>query len=181
MKFLTTRLPGVLIIEPEVYRDERGWFLETYHAGKYQDGGIPLAFVQDNCSSSVRGTLRGLHAQTARPQGKLVRVTRGEIFDVAVDIRRGSPTFASWESVTLTAENFKQIYIPPGFAHGFCVLSDVAEVEYKFTNVYTPGDEISIVWNDKDIGIQWPLDSPILSSKDAAGQSLKALWNKLPE
>jgi len=181
MKFLTTRLPGVLIIEPEVYRDERGWFLETYHAGKYQDGGIPLAFVQDNCSSSVRGTLRGLHAQTARPQGKLVRVTRGEIFDVAVDIRCGSPTFASWESVTLTAENFKQIYIPPGFAHGFCVLSDVAEVEYKCTNVYTPGDEISIAWNDKDIGIQWPLDSPILSSKDAAGQSLKALWNKLPE
>ena len=181
MKFLTTRLPGVLIIEPEVYRDERGWFLETYHAGKYQDGGIPLAFVQDNCSSSVRGTLRGLHAQTAWPQGKLVRVTRGEIFDVAVDIRRGSPTFASWESVTLTAENFKQIYIPPGFAHGFCVLSDVAEVEYKCTNVYTPGDEISIAWNDKDIGIQWPLDSPILSPKDAAGQSLKALWNKLPE
>ena len=181
MKFLTTRLPGVLIIEPEVYRDERGWFLETYHAGKYQDGGIPLAFVQDNCSSSVRGTLRGLHAQTARPQGKLVRVTRGEIFDVAVDIRRGSPTFASWESVTLTAENFKQIYIPPGFAHGFCVLSDVAEVEYKCTNVYTPGDEISIAWNDKDIGIQWPLDSPILSPKDAAGQSLKTLWNKLPE
>jgi dTDP-4-dehydrorhamnose 3,5-epimerase len=108
-------------------------------------------------------------------------VTRGEIFDVAVDIRRGSPTFASWESVTLTAENFKQIYIPPGFAHGFCVLSDVAEVEYKCTNVYTPGDEISIAWNDKDIGIQWPLDSPILSPKDAAGQSLKALWNTLPE
>ncbi len=181
MNILPTRLPGVLIIEPEVYRDERGWFLETYHAGKYQDGGIPLAFVQDNCSSSVRGTLRGLHAQTAWPQGKLVRVTRGEIFDVAVDIRRGSPTFASWESVTLTAENFKQIYIPPGFAHGFCVLSDVAEVEYKCTNVYTPGDEISIAWNDKDIGIQWPLDSTILSPKDAAGQSLKTLWNKIPE
>jgi len=181
MNILPTRLPGVLIIEPDVYRDERGWFVETYHAPKYQDGGIPLSFVQDNCSSSVRGTLRGLHAQMSRPQGKLVRVARGEIFDVAVDIRRGSPTFVSWESVSLTAENFKQIYIPPGFAHGFCVLSDVAEVEYKCTNVYTPGDEISIAWNDENIGIQWPLDSPILSSKDAAGQSLKALWNKLPE
>ena len=181
MKFLTTRLPGILIIEPEVYRDERGWFLETYHADKYQDGGIPLAFVQDNCSSSVRGTLRGLHAQMSRPQGKLVRVLRGEIFDVAVDIRRGSPTFASWESVSLTAGNFKQIYIPPGFAHGFCVLSDIAEVEYKCTDVYTPGDEITIAWNDQQIGIQWSLESPILSQKDAAGQPLKVLWEKLPE
>ena len=181
MKFLSTRLPGVLIIEPDVYRDERGWFVETYHAPKYQDGGIHLLFVQDNYSSSVCGTLRGLHAQMSRPQGKLVRVVRGQIFDVAVDIRRGSPTFASWESVSLTAENFKQIYIPPGFAHGFCVLSDVAEVEYKCTDVYTPGDEIAIVWNDQQIGIQWPLDSPILSQKDAAGQSLKVLRDQLPE
>jgi len=181
MNILQTRLPGVLIIEPEVYRDERGWFLETYHAVKYQDGGIPLSFVQDNCSSSVRGTLRGLHAQMSRPQGKLVRVIRGEIFDVAVDIRRGSPTFASWESVLLTAENFKQIYIPPGFAHGFCVLSDIAEVEYKCTDIYTPGDEIMIAWNDSQIGIHWPHDSPTLSPKDAAGQSLQILWDKLPE
>ena len=181
MNILQTRLPGVLIIEPEVYRDERGWFLETYHADKYQDGGIPLSFVQDNCSSSVRGTLRGLHAQMSRPQGKLVRVIRGEIFDVAVDIRRGSPTFASWESVLLTAENFKQIYIPPGFAHGFCVLSDIAEVEYKCTDIYTPGDEIMIAWNDSQIGIHWPHDSPTLSPKDAAGQSLQILWDKLPE
>jgi len=181
MKILSTRLPGVLIIEPDVYRDERGWFVETYHAQKYQDGGIHLLFVQDNYSSSVCGTLRGLHAQMSRPQGKLVRVVRGEVFDVAVDIRRGSPTFASWESVSLTAENFKQIYIPPGFAHGFCVLSDVAEVEYKCTDVYTPGDEIAIVWNDQQIGIQWPLDSPILSQKDAAGQSLKVLRDQLPE
>jgi len=180
MKILTTKLPGVLIIEPDVFRDERGWFLETYHAPKYQDGGIPLSFVQDNYSSSVRGTLRGLHAQMSRPQGKLVRVVRGEIFDVAVDIRRGSPTFASWESVLLSSDNFKQIYIPPGFAHGFCVLSDVAEVEYKCTDVYTPGDEIMIAWNDQQIGIQWPLESPILSHKDAAGQSLEALWDKLP-
>ena len=181
MNILQTRLPGVLIIEPAVYRDERGWFLETYHAAKYQDGGIPLSFVQDNCSSSVRGTLRGLHAQMLRPQGKLVRVIRGEIFDVAVDIRRGSPTFASWESVLLTADNFKQIYIPPGFAHGFCVLSDIAEVEYKCTDIYTPGDEIMIAWNDSQIGIHWPHNYPILSPKDAAGQSLKILWDKLPE
>ncbi len=181
MKILSTSLPGVLIIEPDVYRDERGWFLETYHADKYQDGGIPLSFVQDNHSSSVCGTLRGLHAQMSRPQGKLVRVIRGEIFDVAVDIRRGSPTFTFWESVSLTAENFKQIYIPPGFAHGFCVLSDVAEVEYKCTDIYTPGDEITIAWNDQQIGIHWPLESPILSQKDAAGQSLQVLLEQLPE
>jgi len=180
MKFLQTSLPGVLIIEPDVFRDERGWFLESYHAQKYQDGGIPLAFVQDNYSSSVRGTLRGLHAQISRPQGKLVRVVKGEIFDVAVDIRRGSPTFASWESVLLTAENFKQIYIPPGFAHGFCVLSDGADVEYKCTDVYTPGDEIALIWNDQQVAIQWPLESPILSPKDATGQSLEALHDKLP-
>lgn len=181
MKILSTRLPGVLIIEPDVYRDERGWFLETYHCDKYEEVGLSFSFVQDNCSSSVRGTLRGLHAQISRPQGKLVRVIRGEIFDVAVDIRRGSPTFASWESVALTAENFKQMYIPPGFAHGLCVLSDVAEVEYKCTDVYTPGDEIVIAWNDQQIGILWPLESPILSQKDAAGQSLQVLWDQLPE
>ena len=181
MNILTTKLAGVLIVEPVVFRDERGWFLETYHAPKYQNGGIPLSFVQDNCSLSVRGTLRGLHAQLSRPQGKLVRVIKGEIFDVAIDIRRGSPTFASWTGVTLTAENFKQIYIPPGFAHGFCVLSDRAEVEYKCTDVYTPGDEITITWNDARIGIHWPNDSPILSPKDAAGQSLQMLWDKLPE
>ena len=181
MEFLTTKLPGVLIIEPDVFRDERGWFLETYHSDKYQEGGLSFAFVQDNCSSSIRGTLRGLHAQILRPQGKLVRVTKGEVFDVAVDIRRGSPTFASWESMVLTAENFKQLYIPPGFAHGFCVLSEVAEIEYKCTDVYAPGDEISIAWNDQQIGIHWPLESPILSRKDTDGQSLQVLWDTLPE
>ena len=181
MKISPTSLPGVLIIEPDVFRDERGWFLETYHVDKYRDGGIPLSFVQDNCSSSIRGTLRGLHAQMARPQGKLVRVTKGEIFDVAIDIRRGSPTFASWEHAVLTAENFKQIYIPPGFAHGFCVLSEVAEVEYKCTDLYAPEGEITIHWDDKEIGIQWPIDSPLLSSKDAAGKSLAMLQTQLPE
>ncbi len=181
MNILTTNLPGVLLIEPDVFRDERGWFLETYHSDKYQEGGLSFSFVQDNCSSSIRGTLRGLHAQIIHPQGKLVRVTKGEVFDVAVDIRRGSPTFASWESMVLTAENFKQLYIPPGFAHGFCVLSDVAEVEYKCTDVYAPGDEISIAWNDQQIGINWPLESPILSQKDATGESLQVLWRQLPE
>ena len=181
MNILPTRLPGVLIIEPEIYRDERGWFLETYHCDKYEEAGLSFSFVQDNCSSSVRGTLRGLHAQISRPQGKLVRVTKGEIFDVAVDIRRGSPTFAVWESGILSAENFKQLYIPPGFAHGFFVLSDIAEVEYKCTDVYTPGDEITIAWNDGQIGIQWPNHSQILSPKDTAGQSLQVLWDRLPD
>ena len=181
MNIVTTALPGVLLIEPDVFRDERGWFLETYHSDKYQEGGLSFSFVQDNCSSSIRGTLRGLHAQIVKPQGKLVRVTKGEVFDVAVDIRRGSPTFASWESMVLTAENFKQLYIPPGFAHGFCVLSDVAEVEYKCTDVYAPGDELSIAWNDQQIGINWPLMSPLLSQKDAAGKSLQLLWSQLPE
>lgn len=181
MKFLPTQLPGVLIVEPDVYRDQRGWFLETYHVQKYREGGVPLPFVQDNCSSSVRGTLRGLHLQMIRPQGKLIRVIRGEIFDVAVDARRGSPDFASWVGVALSGEDFRQLYIPPGFAHGFCVLSDVAEVEYKCTDVYEPGGEVTIRWDDLRIGIQWPLDCPILSSKDAAGESLDDLWDQLPD
>ncbi|HNP60490.1 MAG TPA: dTDP-4-dehydrorhamnose 3,5-epimerase [Nitrospirales bacterium] len=180
MKFLPTSLTEVLIVEPDVYRDPRGWFLETYHLQKYQEAGIPLPFVQDNCSSSVRGTLRGLHLQRTRPQGKLIRVIRGEIFDVAVDIRKGSPTFASWVGVNLTAEDFKQIYIPPGFAHGFCVLSDVAEVEYKCTDVYAPGGEVTIRWDDPRIGIQWPIERPLLSTKDAAGQLLDDLCDHLP-
>lgn len=181
MKFLPTSLPEVLIVEPDVYRDQRGWFLETYHVQKYQEAGIQLPFVQDNCSSSVHGTLRGLHLQMARPQGKLIRVIRGEIFDVAVDIRKGSPTFASWVGVTLSAEDFKQIYIPPSFAHGFCVLSDAAEVEYKCTDVYSPGGEVTIRWNDPRIGIQWPIERPLLSTKDAAGQFLDDLCEHLPD
>ncbi|GJL58496.1 MAG: dTDP-4-dehydrorhamnose 3,5-epimerase [Nitrospirales bacterium] len=181
MKFLPTRLPEVLIVEPDVHRDQRGWFLETYHVQKYQDAGILPPFVQDNCSSSVRETLRGLHFQKARPQGKLIRVIRGEIFDVAVDIRKGSPTFASWVGVNLSAEDFRQIYVPMGFAHGFCVLSDVAEVEYKCTDVYAPGGEVTIRWNDPRIGIQWPIEQPLLSTKDAAGQVLDDLSDHFPD
>ena len=181
MKFLPTQLSGVLIVEPDVYRDARGWFLETYHVHKYQEAGILLPFVQDNCSSSVRGTLRGLHLQMPRLQGKLVRVIRGEIFDVAVDIRKGSPTFASWVGVTLSAEDFRQIYIPPGFAHGFCVISDAAEVEYKCTDVYAPGGEVTIRWDDPRLGIQWPITHPLLSTKDAVGQLLDDLCDQLPD
>ena len=181
MKFLPTQLPGVLIVEPDVYRDQRGWFVETYHVQKYQEAGILLPFVQDNCSSSVHGTLRGLHLQMTRPQGKLIRVIRGEIFDVAVDVRRGAPTFASWVGVNLSGQDFKQIYIPPGFAHGFCVLSEVAEVEYKCTDVYAPGGDVTIRWDDPRIAIQWPIERPLLSTKDAAGQLLNDLGDQLPD
>ncbi len=181
MKFRTTTLPGVLLVEPQVFRDPRGYFFETFHASKFQEGGMNLSFVQDNFSSSIKNTLRGLHFQRIRPQGKLIRVVRGEIFDVAVDIRKGSPTFSSWFGTVLKAETFTQLYIPPGFAHGFCVLSDVAEVEYKCTDLYAPEGEVTIRWDDKDIGIQWPIDSPLLSSKDAAGKSLAVLQAQLPD
>jgi dTDP-4-dehydrorhamnose 3,5-epimerase len=166
LKFLETGLPGVLIVEPDVFRDPRGFFLETFHAARYREGGIPYDFVQDNHSKSVRGTLRGLHAQRRRPQGKLVRVVQGEIFDVAIDIRPGSTTFGKWEGARLSAENFRQIFIPPGFAHGFCVLSETAEVEYKCTDLYDRADEIGVRWNS--VGIHWPIANPLLSPKDGA-------------
>jgi dTDP-4-dehydrorhamnose 3,5-epimerase len=180
MKFVETELPGVIVIEPDVHRDGRGFFLETYHTRKYAEGGIPATFVQDNHSRSVRGTLRGLHAQRRRPQGKLVRVLQGEIFDVVVDIRRGSPTFGRWIGVNLSAENFRQCYIPPNFAHGFCVTSDWAESEYKCTDFYDPADEIRLLWNDPDLGIGWPVTAPLLSEKDRAAQPLTALMDRLP-
>ena len=148
MKVRATELPEVLIVEPEVFEDERGFFLETYHARKYAEAGIPAVFVQDNHSRSRRCTLRGLHAQGRHPQGKLVRVTQGEIFDVAVDIRPRSATFGRWVGMRLSAQSFRQAYIPPGFAHGFCVLSERAEVVYKCTEFHDPSDEIGIVWND---------------------------------
>ncbi len=173
MKFLQTELEGVLVVEPDVHRDDRGFFLESYHVGKYAEGGIDAVFVQDNHSKSARGTLRGLHAQWRRPQGKLVRVLDGEVFDVAVDMRRGSPTFGRWVGVTLNTENHRQIWVPPGFLHGFCVVSETAEVEYKCTDLYDPGGELGVLWNDPDIGIEWPVDSPVLSTKDKAAPRLR--------
>jgi dTDP-4-dehydrorhamnose 3,5-epimerase len=180
MRFVRTALPEIIVVEPDVYRDPRGFFLETYHASKYKEGGIDAVFVQDNHSRSAGGTVRGLHAQWRRPQGKLVRVLRGEIFDVAVDIRRGSPTFLRWVGETLSAENFRQIYVPPGFAHGFCVAGESAEVEYKVTDYYDPADELRILWNDPQIGVDWPVGDPVLSAKDAAAQPLAELMEKLP-
>ena len=180
MRFLPTDLPGVLLIEPDVFKDARGFFLETYHERKYEEGGIPGPFVQDNHSNSVRGTLRGLHAQVERPQGKLVRAVRGEMFDVAVDIRRGSPTFGRWVGVVLSAENFRQLWIPPGFAHGFCVTSERVDVEYKCSDFYNPGDELTVLWSDPQIGIAWPVREPILSAKDAAASPLSAMMDRLP-
>jgi dTDP-4-dehydrorhamnose 3,5-epimerase len=180
MRFTPTRLPGVILIEPDVHRDPRGFFLETYHEEKYRDGGIPLRFVQDNHSHSVKGTLRGLHAQVRRAQGKLVRAVDGQMFDVAVDIRRGSPHFAKWVGVHLSGDNFRQLYIPPGFAHGFCVLSAEVNVEYKCTDFYSREDEIGIAWNDPEIGIEWPLQEPIISEKDARAPHLTELFDRLP-
>jgi dTDP-4-dehydrorhamnose 3,5-epimerase len=166
VKFVPAAVPGVIIIEPDVHQDRRGFFLETYHAEKYRAGGIPDVFVQDNHSRSTRGTIRGLHLQLKRPQGKLLRVIEGEIFDVAVDVRRGSPTFGKWVGVSVSAENFKQVYIPKGFAHGFAVVSDVAQVEYKCTDVYDAASEIGIAWDDPAIGITWPVSNPVLSDRD---------------
>jgi dTDP-4-dehydrorhamnose 3,5-epimerase len=180
LKITPTRLSGVVIVEPDVHGDKRGFFLETYHQGKYRDAGLPEAFVQDNHSHSAAGTLRGLHAQSARPQGKLVRAVKGEMFDVAVDIRRGSPSFAQWVGVSLSGDNFRQLYIPPGFAHGFCVTSEEVDVEYKCTDFYAPEDEIGIAWNDPEIGIEWPVSDPLLSDKDGSAPCLAALLDRLP-
>lgn len=180
MKVLPTDLPGVVVVEPDLFRDARGFFLETFHEPKYRAAGVPGPFVQDNHSRSVRGTLRGLHAQVRRPQGKLVRVASGELLDVAVDIRRGSPSFGRWTSVVLSGDNFRQIYTPPGFAHGFCVLSELADVEYKCTDVYDPDDQLTIRWDDPDIGIAWPVAQPILSAKDAAALRLREQFDRLP-
>lgn len=179
MQVLPTTLPDVLLIEPDVYRDARGFFLETFHAARYAKIGIP-AFVQTNHSRSVFGTIRGLHLQVARPQAKLVRVIEGEIYDVAVDVRRGSPTFGRWVGVTLSAESLRQCFIPAGFAHGFSVCSAVADVEYKCTDYYDPAAEVGIAWNDPDIGIDWKVDEPILSEKDQRQPRLAAVMDRLP-
>jgi dTDP-4-dehydrorhamnose 3,5-epimerase len=175
MKFLPTVLPEVLVIEPDVFKDDRGFFLETWHQEKYREGGLPTAFVQDNHSFSVRHVLRGLHAQLRHPQGKLVRAVLGEIYDVAVDIRPDSPTFGKWVGEVLSGESFRQLWIPPGFAHGFCVLSDSAHVLYKCTEIYHREDEVSILWNDPGIGIEWPVREPVLSPKDRQARRLQEI------
>lgn len=172
MKIIETRLPGVLIVEPKVFGDARGYFMESFQAERYAEAGIAGPFVQDNLSFSRRGILRGLHLQNPRPQGKLVQVLQGEVFDVAVDVRVGSPTFGQWEGVILSAENARQYYVPPGFAHGFVVTSETALFAYKCTDYYMPQSEISLLWNDSDIGIEWPVTEPQLSAKDAAGVRL---------
>ena len=173
-------LPGVKLVAPVVHRDDRGFFLETYHQQRYAATGIPDTFVQDNHSRSVRGTLRGLHMQRTKLQAKLVRVIAGEIFDVAVDVRAGSPTFGRWAAARLSAENAFQMYVPAGFAHGFAVVSDVAEVEYKCSAFYDPADEIAIRFDDPAIGIAWPVQVPILSKRDAAAKPLAEMQALLP-
>jgi dTDP-4-dehydrorhamnose 3,5-epimerase len=180
VRFIETELPGVTVIEPDVFRDDRGFFLESWRSDKYAAGGISATFVQHNHSRSVRGTLRGLHAQRTRPQGKLVRVLAGSVFDVVVDIQRGSPTWLKWLSFELSAENFRQVYVPPGYAHGICITSPVADFEYQCTDFYNADDEIRIIWNDSSIGIAWPVREPLLSRKDRAAKALADQMDLLP-
>ncbi len=180
MNVISTDLPGVLVLEPQVFRDSRGFFVETFSTAALAGSGIPSDFAQDNHSRSSLEVLRGLHYQLNNPQGKLVHVARGRIFDVAVDIRRGSPTFARWVGVELSDENLFSLWIPPGFAHGFCVTSDVADVIYKCTALYNAADERGVVWNDPDIAINWPIESPIVSPRDSGHQWLSAAGDSLP-
>ena len=172
LRVTETSLPGVLVVEPKIYTDERGFFLETWHLQRFLEMGIRENFVQDNHSRSQRGVLRGLHYQEPKQQGKLVRCSRGAIFDVAVDIRPGSPRFGSSVGLLLSAENFLQIWIPEGFAHGFCVISELAEIQYKCTAPYDPASEITIAWDDPRLAIQWPVHDPLLSPKDRLGRRL---------
>jgi dTDP-4-dehydrorhamnose 3,5-epimerase len=174
MKVTPTELPEVLLIEPKVYGDTRGFFYESFQTTRYGDAGIRGPFVQDNLSRSVRGTLRGLHFQEPRSQGKLVQVLRGSVFDVAVDVRRGSPWFGKWVGVELSEAVPRQLWIPPGFAHAFCVLSESADFFYKCTEVYVPEAERGIAWNDPTIGIRWPVERPLLSAKDQTAPRLDA-------
>lgn len=176
MNVIKTKLKDCVIIEPKVYGDERGFFLETFKVDRYLDlANISLPFVQDNHSRSSKGVLRGLHFQKSKPQGKLVRVTSGEVYDVAVDIRKNSPTYGQWEAVILSGENKTQFWVPPGFAHGFLVLSDFADFEYKCTDYYDFYDERNLLWNDPDLNIPWPIDKPKLSKKDANAPLLSQL------
>lgn len=176
MQVIDTKIKDVKIIQPKVFGDERGFFLETFEKNRYREMlGIDLDFVQDNHSRSQKGVLRGLHFQTVNPQGKLVRCVRGEVFDVAVDIRPDSPTYGQWEGVILNEDNKTQFWVPPGLAHGFVVLSDIADFEYKCTDYYNPQAEASLMWNDPTVGIEWPIDNPLLSAKDQQGKSLQEL------
>lgn len=176
MKVIETGIKDLVIIEPQVFGDDRGFFLESFQVARYAEkANIQHVFVQDNHSRSSQGVLRGLHFQKTKPQGKLVRVVSGEVYDVAVDIRAGSETFGQWYGVTLSEQNKKQFWVPPGFAHGFVVLSDSADFEYKCTDYYDPSDEASLLWNDPALSVEWPIDNPQLSEKDLQAKTLQAL------
>lgn len=175
MQVIETGIPGLLVIEPKVFGDDRGYFLESWNKTRYWEAGLKEDFCQDNMSFSRKGILRGLHLQNPNPQGKLVSVAMGDVFDVAVDLRKGSPTFSKWYGVHLSGVKKNQLFVPKGFAHGFCVLSETALFTYKCTDFYNPKSEFSIIWNDPDIGVKWPIDQPELSAKDAAGTRLHAL------
>lgn len=175
MKVIPCDLEGLLLIEPKVFGDARGFFLETWNERRYREAGIPGPFVQDNLSFSRRGAVRGLHFQNPSAQGKLVYVLQGEVFDVAVDLRRSSPTFGRWYGVTLSSDNKRQLYIPPGFAHGFAVVSETALFAYKCTDFYAPEHETTLLWNDPDLAIPWPVEEPVLSEKDRHGLRLRDL------
>lgn len=182
MKFIETNLPGCVVIEPQVFGDSRGFFYESYNEAKFRNAGIDRKFIQSNVSRSARGVLRGLHYQWPNPQGKLVSVLEGEVYDVAVDIRRGSPTFGQWAGVMLTAENHRHFWIPEGFAHGFCVVSEHATFSYQCTDLYDAKADGGVRWDDPAIGIDWPVSSPLLSDKDAKAPLLAEVpAGKLPE
>ncbi len=173
MKIIAVDLPEIVLLEPRIFTDRRGYFFETYQMQRYAEHGIEARFVQDNLSFSRRGVVRGLHYQLLKPQGKLVMVIQGEVIDLVVDIRLGSPTFGKWSKNILSSENHRQLYVPPGFAHGFAVTSETATVLYKVTDYYNPGDEYGIIWNDKDLGVDWSVSDPILSEKDMEFPRLK--------
>jgi len=181
MKVIKTKLEGALIFEPKIFGDDRGFFMETWNYERYKEAGLDVKFIQSNLSKSAKGVLRGLHFQNPNPQGKLVQILTGEVFDVAVDIRKGSPTFGQWHGEILTGDNHKQFYIPEGFAHGFCVLSESAIFSYMCTDVYDTQSESSLIWNDPTIAIEWPIDDPLLSDKDKNALTLDSINpNKLP-
>jgi dTDP-4-dehydrorhamnose 3,5-epimerase len=179
MKVEATPLKGVVLLEPRVFGDSRGFFLESWNAGTFREAGLDLDFIQDNHSRSTRGILRGMHYQTEHTQGKLVRVTAGAVFDAVVDLRRSSPSFGKWYGATLSEQNHRMLWVPPGFAHGFYVLSDSADFQYKCTDYYHPESEVSLAWDDPTVGIEWPVpagETPLLSAKDSEGLA----WDDLP-